>query len=49
MVEVGDALRMALTGGISGDMEAFVTYSKLLNLGLGRIDLTDEDHKRVLR
>lgn len=48
MVEVGNALRTAAARGIVGDVEASGMYSKLLDLGLGRIELTDEDHRRVL-
>ena len=48
MVEVGNALRTAVARGISGDLEASSMYSKLLDLGLGRIKLTDEDHKHIL-
>jgi len=48
MAEVGNAMRTAVARGIVGDVEASGMYSKLLDLGLGRIELTDEDHRRIL-
>jgi predicted nucleic acid-binding protein len=48
LAEVGNALRTAVARGILGDVEASSMYSKLLDLGLGRIELTDEDHEHIL-
>ena len=48
VAEVGNALRTAVARGIAGDLEVSGMFSRLLDLGLGRVELTDEDHKRIL-
>jgi predicted nucleic acid-binding protein len=48
MAEVGNALRTASAKGLVGEDEASDLYSKLLDLSLGRIETSDEDHKHIL-